>query len=87
MPNRHQWGRQTAFDVPAARRYAQAVYASIDQYVSSLRPEDLGRSMDFFGRRVSLAWILTNVVLTHVAGHCGEVSALKGMQGARGYPV
>ncbi len=86
-PDWAQWARETRFDLPALRQYAKAVAANTDEYLGSLKPEDLDRKIDMpmLGQR-DASWLLNNVVLTHIASHCGEIACLKGIQGARGYP-
>ncbi len=52
-------------------------------------PDDLEREIDLsnFGLgKQSVAWVMNNGVIGHVASHCGEISCLKGLQGAKGYP-
>lgn len=71
------------------RQYAQAVYANSDQFVARLTPEDLDRPVDMSRMGMgqpSLAWFLNTLVIIHAANMCGEISCLKGLQGARGYP-
>jgi DinB family protein len=80
------WVRDVRLDLPAARAYAQAVYAATDAYLAGLTPEDLDREVNLFGGSYSVGATLANFV----AGHChdllGEISCLKGLQGVRGYP-
>ena len=71
------------------RQYAQAVYANSDQYLANLKPEELDRTVDMSNLGMghpSLAWFLNTLVIIHAANMCGEISCLKGLQGARGYP-
>jgi hypothetical protein len=73
----------------ALRQYAQAVYKATDDYMAKLKESDLDREVDLtqvgFGK-----WKLGAFLLTFVMGHArdimGEISAIKGVQGARGYP-
>ncbi len=84
-----EWARRVKVDLPALKQYAQAVYNNTLDYASSLKPDDLDREIDLsnFGLgKQSLAWVMTNGVVGHVASHCGEISCLKGLQGAKGYP-
>lgn len=84
------WARSVKIDIAALREYAQAVYASTDAYMASLTAADLNRELDLsmLGMgRVNLAWVLSRLVLGHIDNICGEISCLKGLQGARGYPV
>jgi hypothetical protein len=70
------------------REYARAVSAAGDSYLASLDDEDLDRPVDLsmigFGQK-SVGWVL-NMVLANTNWHCGEISCLKGLHGAQGYP-
>jgi len=83
------WARRVQVDLSAAREYAQAVYKNTRDYVSSLSEEDLQRTLDLSNMglgKQSVEAFLGNILLWHVNAHCGEVSCLKGLQGAKGYP-
>ncbi len=83
------WTRSVQVDLPAMREYAQAVYAASDDYLASLTPEDLDRPMDLSSLgvgQVNLAWALHMLLIGHVNNIHGEISCLKGLQGAKGYP-
>jgi hypothetical protein len=85
----NKWGRQVRVDLPALREYAQAVYKASDEYLASLDDAGLNRLIDLSAFQLgqqTAGWLLSNAVLGHVNGHCGEVSCLKGLQGAKGYP-
>ena len=84
-----KWGRQVRVDLRALHEYAQAVYKASDEYLASLNGDALNRPLDLSAFGVgeqTVAWLLTNAVVGHVNGHCGEVACLKGLQGAKGYP-
>jgi len=36
---------------------------------------------------MTVGFILNRLVLGHIDNMCGEISCLKGLQGARGYPM
>ncbi len=85
-----QWAREGQIDLTALRRYAQAVYAATDEYLSSLADEDVNRSVDLsaFGQgQRTVSWLLCTGCITNMNLHCGEISCLKGLQGAKGYPA
>jgi hypothetical protein len=87
--NYMDWTRRVQVDLSAFREYAQAVYASSDQYLASLTAEDLDRQLDLSGvgmSQESLGWILGRQLVGHVDNIAGEISCLKGLQGLRGYP-
>ncbi len=81
--------RAAKVDLSALRRYAQAVYAASDDYVGSLKDADLDRTRDMsnvgYGTP-TVAWIVSHLVMGHVRDVMGEISALKGVQGLKGYP-
>lgn len=83
------WTRRVQVDVPALREYAQAVYANTSEYLSSLTPEDLDTPVDLsalgFGQ-ANVGWMLSALVIGHINNIAGEISCLKGLQGAKGYP-
>ena len=81
------WANSVKVDLGQAREYAKAVYQNTDDYVASLSDADLDREIDVpgFGKN-PLAYYIGIAALIHPANHVGEISALKGVQGARGYP-
>jgi hypothetical protein len=85
-----QWARDLHVDLAALRLYAQAVYAATDAYLATLQENDLERTIDLTTAglgRVPLSWILNTFVVGHTHNMTGEISCLKGLQGARGYPT
>jgi hypothetical protein len=84
------WARGTRFDLAALRGYGAAVYAATDDLLERLDEAALARSLDLsalgLGER-SVAWLLTTGWVTNVDLHCGEISCIKGLLGARGYPA
>lgn len=84
-----EWARTVRVDLPQARAYARAVYASTEAYLAALKPGELDRVVDLtaveLGQR-PLGWALEALVIAHLHNMCGEISCLKGLQGARGYP-
>ena len=84
-----EWARSVRVDMDSARRYAQAVYANSDAYLSTLQEADLERTVDLSEMNMgqwTLDAFLLGLVIGHVRDIMGEVSALKGTQGLQGYP-
>lgn len=73
-------------DLPVLHDYARAVAETTQNWVASLEPQDLEREVNLPFGAFNLAQILATFVIWHVNAHCGELSALKGCQGVRGYP-
>src|SRR5262245_42257184 len=80
------WARRVAVDMPAMGEYARAVYAATDEYLASIDDAELSRAIEMGpgGHKLPLGQLLT-IMVGNVAMHTGEISCLKGLQGARGY--
>lgn len=84
------WAGRVKVDVAQLRAYAQAVYANTDAYLASASQADF----DTVGEHplspvvppMSKVGFVANVLLGHVANHCGEISTVKGLQKLKGYP-
>ncbi|MBI5289180.1 MAG: DinB family protein [Chloroflexi bacterium] len=85
----HDWAARVRVDLGELRSYAAAVGEATDAFVGSLTPGDLDRAVDLspfgFGER-TLGWVLGAGVLGHVLSHWGEICALNGAHGGRGFP-
>ncbi len=84
------WARRVKIDLPAIREYAQAVFASTADYLNSLTSADLDRELDLtmleLGKQ-TLGSAISILIEGHTHDITGEISCLKGLQGARGYPA
>jgi hypothetical protein len=78
--------RAIRVDLPALHEYAQAIVDSAQGWLASLTPEDLVRKLETPIGELNMAQLLETFVIWHINAHCGEISALKGCQGAKGYP-
>jgi len=83
------WARRVKVDMPAAQAYAQAVFAANDEYLATLSDADLARQVDLsaIGAPPSTVAEFLTVLLGNICWHTGEISCLKGLQDAKGYPV
>ena len=84
------WTRRVRVDLPDMQAYVRVVYTATDDYLSSLAPEDLDQTVDLSKvgvGQVTRAWIFSRLVIGHADNICGELSCLKGLQGAQGYPI
>ncbi|MDQ3099041.1 MAG: DinB family protein [bacterium] len=81
------WSKSVKIDLPQMREYAKAVHVATTEYVNSLKDEDLEKEIDLgnWGKQ-KLSQILTGFIIGHTYSLAGELSALKGIQGAKGYP-
>ena len=76
-------------NLQALRQYAKAVAAETDAWIASLGDADLDRPVDLSGAGLgqhTLASAIALLVANHLGTETGEISVLKGIQGAKGYP-
>jgi hypothetical protein len=73
-------------DVAALHAYAKAVADATQAWLASLAPEDLERELETPIGKLSVGQMLETFVIWHINAHCGEISALKGCLGVKGYP-
>jgi len=80
------WGKEWALDLDAFREYRELVKHSAVDYVSNMDLADLDREVEWMNGTRPAHSVLQVVVIHHMLGHSGEVSALKGLQGLKGLP-
>lgn len=82
------WAREVAIDMPALRQYAAAVYASTNAFLDDSTDESLAEIRDFSAMGMGDAPVGGVISMLALDGgcHCGEISAVKGLQGLKGYP-
>ncbi len=84
-----EWASSVEVDLAALHAYAEEVYAATDAYLAGLSPADLDSIVDLsdlgFG-----SWPLGAFILTFLFGHLhdimGEIAAVKGIMGLKGFP-
>ena len=84
-----KWSRRVRVDLPAFRAYARAVYEETDAYLAALPDLELARPLDLSAMGMGMqtvGFVLNNALVGHAYCHCGEISAVKGLQGKKGYP-
>ncbi len=73
-------------DLEAFREYAKAVTAATDDFLANATDEQLNKEVDSPAGKQPFITFFANIGLTHIAGHWGEIAALKGVQGLKGLP-
>ncbi|HZE86859.1 MAG TPA: DinB family protein [Methylomirabilota bacterium] len=81
------WAKKVTLNLPKFREYAKAVYAATDEFINSLKDEDLDKEVDLgtWGKK-TVAEMLYAFIIGHTNSLAGELSVLKGIQGFTGYP-
>jgi hypothetical protein len=73
-------------DLEAYRAYAAAVRSATKEYLASVDPDEIEREFDTpRGKRTTIG-MLSMGLTTHKATHMGEIAALLGCQGVKGFP-
>jgi hypothetical protein len=83
------WYPSVVVDVVACRTYARAVYAASEAFLDEADDDVMARPMDmsFAGMgTLPLATVFNAFVIGHLNNLAGEVSAVKGINGLKGYP-
>lgn len=81
------WSNTVHIDLAVMREYAKAVFAETDTYLNTLQESDLEKEIDLgsWGKK-TVAEILYSFVIAHTNQLTGELAALKGVHGSKGYP-
>jgi len=80
------WAQQERAYPDAMRAYAAEVHAATQRYLGSLQPADLEQEVEGMRGRSPRATVLTVSLVIHKASHMGEIAALLGSQGVKGFP-
>ncbi|MEX2553689.1 MAG: DinB family protein [Actinomycetota bacterium] len=84
-----EWYHRAQVDLEVLRPYAAEVFAATEEFVAGLSDEALGRTIDLtfagLGSK-SVADVITMLVIQHCDNFSGEISAIKGVFGLKGYP-
>ena len=81
-----EWGRTVKVDLATAQAYAKALFAAIDDYLTTLQDSDLQRELDLGPMGKQKLSYAINYMILHNASHTGEIACIKGLQAVRGYP-
>lgn len=83
-------GRQVAesagpvAELSVVRGYMGAVTKAVEDFLESATNEQLQQEVDGPVGKTTAIQMLANIGVNHVAGHWGEIAALKGVQGYKG---
>jgi len=82
-----EWAKNVKVDLTKLHAFAKKVYLATDEWIVTVKEEDLEQEIDMgqMGKQ-TVAWLITNFLILHIANLCGEISAIKGVQGLKGYP-
>ncbi|MEK7247219.1 MAG: DinB family protein, partial [Chloroflexota bacterium] len=83
----HGWAVKVQIDLDALKAYDKAVRAATDEFLAGASDADLDKKVAFgqMGDQ-PVSYILGLIALVHPSNHIGEISALKGVYGGKGYP-
>lgn len=80
------WYKTVKVDLDVLHQYGLDVFQAVDDQLATMTDADLEEVVDMgsFGEQ-SRSW-LCNIILWNTAAHTGEIAAIKGLQGLKGYP-
>src|SRR5262249_6331672 len=85
-----EWYRTVRVDLAACREYAKAVYAQSADFIANADDATLARPIDLSGfgmGSMPLAVVFEIFVVGHLNNLSGEISAIRGVEALRGYPL
>lgn len=80
------WQKGWTLNLDAFREYREKVKASGNAFIKDVDISGLDREVEWFNGPRPASSLLQLVVIHHILGHAGEISALKGVQGLKGLP-
>jgi DinB superfamily len=80
------WYKEAKVAMPTLREYAKAVYQNTERLISATDDEAFASEVDTPLGKMQLAMALAVFVVGHVNNLSGEISAMKGVFGRKGYP-
>jgi hypothetical protein len=80
------WMQDVQADLADLHGCAGQVLSTAQNWLSSLAPKDLERRELTTAGELNIAQAVELFLIWHINAHCGEISALKGCQGLKGYP-
>jgi DinB superfamily len=80
------WYHTVRIDLAACREYAAAVYAQSEAFIAATDEAALAREVQTPTGSMPLAVAVATLVISHSNQLAGEISAIKGAFGLRGYP-
>ena len=81
-----EWYHAATVSLGPLRQYAQAVYANSAEFIISADVATLAREIEVFGMKMTVALMFEVFVTGHCNSLAGEISAIKGTFGLKGYP-
>jgi hypothetical protein len=82
-----EWSKNVKMDLPKFQEYAKAVYKRSEEFCLSMNDIDLiEKKVAFMGEWTAGKFIVA-ILIQHAANLTGEISAVKGLQGLKGYPM
>ena len=80
------WYQQSEPDLEASRAYAREVQQATRAFLENVPPEALAREVDAPVGRLPALNALALILVIHKMTHTGEIAALLGCQGVKGFP-
>lgn len=81
-----KWAKTVQIDLLKLKEYEKAVYEKTNLYIDSLSESDLEKEVDLgaWGKK-TIVYMLSEFIIGHTFSVTGEISAIKGVHGSKGY--
>jgi hypothetical protein len=80
-----QKARAMKVDFNLVKQYVKAVSDASEAYLNHVSDADLDREIETRAGKQPLVNMLSSALITHKLEHLGEISVIKGLQGAKGW--
>ena len=84
------WTKGAKIHMEELKEYADKIFAMSEEYIKNLTDEDLQKEADLsaFGMgKSTVGFVIASIITSNMNLHTGEISAIKGIQGLKGYPM
>ncbi len=78
--------RDVQVELSELHEQARKVRTAAQDWLSTVTPADMERKIETSIGELCFGEMLEAYVIWHINAHCGEIAALKGCQGLKGYP-
>lgn len=85
-----EWDRSIILELPELMDYMRAVFANTEAILAAMKAEEMDRTVDMsrfgYGTPTTAMWFGI-FIIAHTHDISGEISAVKGLLGKKGYPA
>jgi len=80
-----EWGKSVTLEIEPFKAYYEAVFASVDNYLSNLTDDEFDLEAEGSDGRTIGGMII--IILANTTYHVGEIASIKGLQNEKGFSM